>query len=134
MDSKKAILTINIIPRDLSVFADEKLLEQVMINLIKNSIEAIHQPGGEISVSACRTPQDTIRIQVKDNGIGMDANTLENIFVPAFTTKENGSGIGLPITRQIIQMHQGLIEVRTTPGVGTVFEIVIPQLPVIGNQ
>jgi two-component system nitrogen regulation sensor histidine kinase NtrY len=127
LDDKKAILTIYVNPRDLLVFADEKLLEQVIINLIKNSMEAIHQPGGEISVSARRTPQDTIIIRVKDNGSGMDANTLENIFVPAFTTKENGSGIGLSITRQIIQMHQGLIEVRSAPGAGTVIEIVIPQ-------
>jgi two-component system nitrogen regulation sensor histidine kinase NtrY len=127
IDDKKAILKINVIPGDLSVFADEKLLGQVMINLIKNAIESIHSPGGEISVNALRTPQNAIVIQVKDNGSGMDAYTLENIFVPAFTTKENGSGIGLSITRQIIQMHQGIIEVRSTPGVGTVFEIIFPQ-------
>lgn len=126
LDDKKTELKTSVIPADLSVFADEKLLEQGMINLIKNSLEAIHNPGGEIVVSARRT-KDTAIIQVKDNGTGMDSNILENIFVPAFTTKENGSGIGLPITRQIIQMHQGLIEVRSAPGVGTVFEIVIPQ-------
>ena len=127
LDDNKAVLKISVIPGDLSVFADEKLLEQVMINLIKNSIEAIHQPGGEIGVSACRSVQDSVIIQVKDNGSGMDANILENIFVPSFTTKENGSGIGLPISRQIIQMHQGIIEVRSTPGAGTLFEITIPQ-------
>jgi two-component system, NtrC family, nitrogen regulation sensor histidine kinase NtrY len=126
LDDKKAEFKTSVIPNDLSVFADEKLLEQGMINLIKNSLEAIHDPGGEIVVSA-RRMKDTAIIQVKDNGTGMDSNILENIFVPAFTTKENGSGIGLPITRQIIQMHQGLIEVRSAPGVGTVFEIVIPQ-------
>jgi two-component system, NtrC family, nitrogen regulation sensor histidine kinase NtrY len=124
---KRANLKISVIPGDLSVFADEKLLEQVMINLIKNSIESIHEPGGEISVNARGTQQDKIIIRIQDNGSGMDAYTLENIFVPAFTTKENGSGIGLSITRQIIQMHQGIIEVRSTPGVGTVFEITIPR-------
>jgi signal transduction histidine kinase len=67
-----------------------------------------------------------VLILVKDNGSGMDANTLENIFVPSFTTKENGSGIGLSITRQIIQMHQGLLEVHSVPGAGTFFEITIP--------
>jgi nitrogen fixation/metabolism regulation signal transduction histidine kinase len=132
LDHKKAIFRINLMPGDLSVFADEKLLEQVMINLIKNSLEAIHQPHSEISVSARRTLPDKILIQVKDGGTGMDANTLENIFIPAFTTKESGSGIGLSITRQIIQMHKGLIEVHSAPGAGTVFEITIPQGE--GNQ
>jgi len=127
LDDKKADLKIHVIPVDLSVFADEKLVEQVMINLIKNSIESIHRPGGEISVSARRTIRDAVIIQVRDNGSGMDANVMENIFIPAFTTKENGSGIGLSISRQIIQMHQGLIEVRSAPEVETVFEIVLPQ-------
>ncbi len=126
LEDKKANLTIRLIPDNLTLFADEKLLEQAMINLIKNSLEAIHQPEGEISVSA-RKANDAVIFQVKDNGSGMDGNILENIFVPAFTTKDNGSGIGLPITRQIIQMHQGLMEVRSTPGEGTLFEIIIPQ-------
>jgi two-component system, NtrC family, nitrogen regulation sensor histidine kinase NtrY len=127
VEDKGIDLRMNVIPGDLSLFADEMLLEQVLINLVKNSLEAIHRPDGEISVSAREMPQGKILIQVKDNGIGMDANTLENIFVPAFTTKENGSGIGLSISRQIIRMHQGLIEVRSAPGAGTVFEITIQQ-------
>jgi len=127
LEDKRAEMMIKVIPVDLPVFADEKLLEQAMINLVKNSLEAVPSRGGEISVSAHGTEQDSLVIRVKDNGSGMDAKTLENIFVPAFTTKENGSGIGLSITRQIIQMHQGLIEVRSTPGAGSLFEIVIPQ-------
>jgi two-component system, NtrC family, nitrogen regulation sensor histidine kinase NtrY len=126
-DDRGINLRMSAIPGDLTIIADEMLLEQVMINLVKNSLEAILGPGGEISVSACEMPEDKILIQVKDNGIGIDANILENIFVPAFTTKENGSGIGLSISRQIIRMHQGVIEVRSVPRGGTVFEITIPK-------
>jgi signal transduction histidine kinase len=110
----------------LIVRADEKLLEQVIINLIKNSLEAIHHPGGEIVVNAFRDPHNNYVIQVTDNGSGIDPVTMESIFVPSYTTKENGSGIGLSISRQIVQMHNGSISVRSEPGVETVFEIVIP--------
>jgi two-component system nitrogen regulation sensor histidine kinase NtrY len=116
----------DITPRNLTLNADEKLLEQVMINLVKNSLEAIEQPGGEILIKACRNSQKAIIIQVIDNGVGIDKTALESVFVPSYTTKENGSGIGLSITRQVVQLHNGTMEVRSTPGVETVVEIVLP--------
>lgn len=117
----------DITPRNLMLNADEKLLEQVMINLVKNSMEAIQHPGGEIFIKARRNSQNASVIQVIDNGLGIEKTALESIFVPSYSTKENGSGIGLSITRQIVQLHNGTIEVRSTPGVETVVEIVLPE-------
>jgi signal transduction histidine kinase len=65
-------------------------------------------------------------IQVCDNGIGIEQAAMDSVFVPSYTTKENGSGIGLSISRQIIQMHNGTISIKSEPGVETVAEIVLP--------
>jgi two-component system, NtrC family, nitrogen regulation sensor histidine kinase NtrY len=120
-------LKTDIVPENLMLHGDENLLEQVLINLVKNSIEALHDLSGEIFVTAYRTVQNETVIQVADNGTGIRKDNMDNIFIPAFTTKEKGSGIGLSIIRQIVQLHQGSIEVRSTPGVKTVFEIVLPE-------
>jgi two-component system, NtrC family, nitrogen regulation sensor histidine kinase NtrY len=128
LNSRNILLTFEIVPEDLILMADEKLLEQVMINLVKNSLEAIQTAEGKITLSAHDNQQDsTVILQVIDNGTGIDKDTMENIFIPAFTTKENGSGIGLSIIRQIVQLHHGLMEVRSTPSVKTVFEIILPK-------
>ena len=120
------LVKIEIVPEHLVLQGDEKLLQQVLINLVKNSTEALSDSAGEISISGYKNMQNRTVIQVTDNGTGIDKDTMDNIFIPAFTTKEKGSGIGLSIIRQIVQLHQGSIEVRSTPGVKTVFEIVIP--------
>jgi two-component system, NtrC family, nitrogen regulation sensor histidine kinase NtrY len=122
-------LKISLIPEDILVYGDEKLLEQVLINLVKNSIEALSAKYGEITINAFVNIQNKSVIQVTDNGTGMDKDTMENIFIPAFTTKEKGSGIGLSIIRQIVQLHRGSIEVRSDPGVKTLFEMVLPEKP-----
>jgi two-component system nitrogen regulation sensor histidine kinase NtrY len=120
-------LEVEIVPENLKLTADEKLMEQVLINLVKNSIEANLLPEGEITIKANRIPQNCLIIQVTDNGGGIDEMAIESIFVPSFTTKENGSGIGLSISRQIIQLHKGSISVKSEPGAETVFEILLPE-------
>ena len=106
---------------------DEKLLEQVLINLVKNSLEAIREPGGIIRIKAFTNNDNQRIIQVIDNGSGIEDSALEIIFVPSYTTKDQGSGIGLSITRQIVQLHKGTIKVRSTPGIETIFEIALPE-------
>lgn len=127
INARNVRLMIDIEPESLMLTADERLLEQVMINLVKNSLEALHDPGGEIIVSASSDLRHNVIIQVIDNGIGIESTDLGSVFVPSYTTKENGSGIGLSITRQIIHMHRGIISVKSVPGKETIFKIVLPE-------
>lgn len=114
-------ITARVEPEDLTLMADDKLLAQVFMNVVKNSIEAFGKcrKGDEILLNATKNPDGRIVLTVSDNGPGMDADTLEKIFVPFFTTKESGSGIGLSLSRQIIRIHNGNITCNSTPGEGT---------------
>jgi nitrogen fixation/metabolism regulation signal transduction histidine kinase len=125
-ESKDIRFRCDLNPADISVYGDMKLLEQVLINLIKNAIEAIHEPGKMIIIRADKDHDMNVIIRVIDTGAGIEKELLDSIFVPSFTTKENGSGLGLSITRQIIQQHKGTIEVRSEPGKETIFQIVLP--------
>jgi two-component system nitrogen regulation sensor histidine kinase NtrY len=124
--SRKISMNVRIVPENLTIRADEKLIGQVLINLVKNSIEAINRRDGEISINAFINANNTYVVRVIDNGIGIDPEAMESVFIPSYTTKENGSGIGLSISRQFIQMHNGTLTVRSTPGIETVFEIGLP--------
>jgi two-component system, NtrC family, nitrogen regulation sensor histidine kinase NtrY len=107
----------------LTVQADEELVEQVLINLVKNSIEALWEtPDGRIELSGKYTG-NTVLIEVADNGSGIIKEALNRVFVPFFTTKKTGSGIGLSLSRQIMQMHNGSLSVESEPGVRTVFKL-----------
>lgn len=123
----KPVIKTSVIPDDLSIMADDKLLAQVFINVIKNSMEAFSKSmqGGEISVYAVKNPDGRTVITVQDNGPGMDADTLEKVFVPFFTTKESGSGIGLSLSRQIIRIHNGTITCDSSVGAGATVTIVL---------
>jgi two-component system nitrogen regulation sensor histidine kinase NtrY len=117
----RPLFTSSVTSDDIILVADDKLLAQVFINIIKNSIEAFGdcEEDNFISMSADRDPDGRVLLIVKDNGPGMDGDTLEKIFVPFFTTKESGSGIGLSLSRQIIRLHNGNITCDSTPGKGT---------------
>lgn len=123
---RKITFKVILEPENLVVSADEKLLEQVFINVLKNALEAIRSPGGEIMLRAYSDRQYHVVIEISDNGIGIEDAALESVFIPSYTTKENGSGIGLSLSRQIIQLHGGTITVRSQPGVSTVFVITLP--------
>jgi nitrogen fixation/metabolism regulation signal transduction histidine kinase len=127
LNNRNIHLKADIKPENMLLTADEKLLEQVLINLVKNSLEAVHSHRGEIIIKAYKNSQKSCIIQVIDNGIGIDKEAIESVFVPSYTTKENGSGIGLSITRQIVQLHNGTINVKSAPGIETVFEIILPE-------
>ena len=110
------------------VFLDRIKMRQVIFNLIKNSCEAINQPGGKIIVNL--TPADSgICICIKDNGCGMTHKQTENIFHPFITYKPEGTGLGLAVTAEIISAHHGQIKVSSTPGQGSAFYIYLPASP-----
>jgi len=121
VNEKKPSIIAEVIPEDLTLMADDKLLAQVFLNVIKNSIEAFGNDKKriEIVLTAGKNPDGRIVLIIQDNGPGMDADTLEKIFVPFFTTKTTGSGIGLSLSRQIIRLHNGNITCDSTPGTGT---------------
>ena len=97
-------------PADLILYADENLISQVVINLLKNAIQAIgDQPDGCISIHACCNEVEEVIIEVKNNGPVILPEVAEHIFIPFFTTKEGGSGIGLSISRQIMRLSGGSI-------------------------
>ncbi len=100
--------------------ADRQMLEQVMINLVKNSVEALrNREDPEIELSCYRDADDHICLSVRDNGEGIQGDKLEQVFVPFFTTRKEGSGIGLSLCRQIIRSHKGRTHIESVPGEGT---------------
>ena len=109
---------------DFSVFADPSLMEQVLINLIKNASEARSKENSRVELRAYQTNERCI-IEVEDNGMGIENEALSKVFIPFFTTKKAGSGIGLSLSRQIVQMHGGEITVKSEINKGTTFRIVL---------
>lgn len=113
-------------PGDLLVRADSDLLEQALINLVRNAADAAAEgPQPHISVD-CRQEQESFIIDVRDNGPGLTAEQREQIFVPFFTTKPGGSGIGLSLARRIAQAHGGWITVFANEPRGSVFRLNLP--------
>jgi two-component system sensor histidine kinase PilS (NtrC family) len=109
----------------LEVSADPQKMRQVFWNLGINSIEAMPE-GGELIIST-RNMDRAVEITFKDFGAGIDKKNIEKIFYPFFTTKEQGTGLGLAIAYRIIEEHNGRINVNSSPGVGTIFEIILPK-------
>jgi nitrogen fixation/metabolism regulation signal transduction histidine kinase len=111
-------------PESLELTADPVLVEQVLINLILNAAEALQNVSQPIiSLSARMGERGRISIEVTDNGPGIPKEVQEKIFVPFFTTKPNGSGIGLSLSRQIMRLHGGLILLASDPGQRTTFSL-----------
>ena len=119
------------VPEDLSIVVDKQRMQQVLLNLIKNGIDAL-QGKGHIWISAlgtgCGTGLDEVEILIEDDGPGIDAEHVNRIFDPFFTTKDvgKGSGLGLFIVHDIIEWHGGSISVDSRPGLGTTFIIWLP--------
>lgn len=107
--------------------ADFSLIQQVLINVIKNSIQALEKVNNSTIKIEVFEKSDQINISVTDNGIGIPANEITKIFVPMYTTKENGSGIGLFLSQQIMQLHQGNILVKSEPNIETSFTLNFPK-------
>jgi signal transduction histidine kinase len=112
----------SIIPPDLKIKIDQELIEQVLINLIKNAIQALREePKKNIELSAFLKDNKHIIVSVKDNGPGIDEEAQSKIFIPFYTTKKSGSGIGLSLSKQIMRQHLGTISVKSKLNEGTEF-------------
>jgi signal transduction histidine kinase len=108
----------------LEVEIDPSLIEQVLINLVVNAKEALKdQPEARITLSGMVSTKGKILIKVADNGTGISGDILENIFIPFFSTKKTGSGIGLSLCKQIMMLHKGNITVHSVPGEGSIFTL-----------
>lgn len=117
-------IKLEVNPADLEISADKKQISQVLINLLKNAVEALQQTNeGTILLNANLDDNGRIQITVSDNGPGIPDDLIDKIFVPFYTTKESGSGIGLSLSRQIMLLHGGSLKVVSQPGVKTVFTL-----------
>jgi signal transduction histidine kinase len=141
------------VPDDIVIFADKQRMQQVFLNLIKNAVDAITSDEGAVTIKAekrramddvedekigiynylkyrgkCTLDQDTVDIEVRDNGTGIPLDLIPKVFDPFFTTKDvgKGSGLGLFIVHEIIEEHDGCIAVDSEPGRGTSFLIRLP--------
>jgi signal transduction histidine kinase len=104
-------------PLDLEILADKEQISQVLINLIKNSLEALKNLAeGKILLSGEINANGRVQISVSDNGPGISEDLMDKIFIPFFTTKESGSGVGLSLSRQIMMLHGGSLKVVSVPG------------------
>ena len=119
---KEIRLDISVYPEDLTIAADKNMIEQVVINLLKNAIQSFEETENkQITLKAFLTEKSRPVIAVRDNGTGIDPEALDKIFIPFFTTKKSGSGIGLSLSRQIMRQHGGTLTVKSTAGKGTEF-------------
>jgi len=119
-----AAIDIKLQPEILSITADEKLISQVLINIIRNAIQAFDSKENNlVKINAFQTTNDQTLIEIHDNGRGISEEVLEKIFIPFFTTRENGEGIGLSLSRQIMILHGGSINIKSNPETGTIVEL-----------
>jgi two-component system nitrogen regulation sensor histidine kinase NtrY len=120
--SDKTKLAISLSNPGLEIYADQNLISQVLINLLKNALEANEDnDSANVEITASEGFKNHPEICVIDNGPGISAENLDEIFVPFFTTRQSGSGIGLSISRQIMKVHGGNLKVRSVPNKETVF-------------
>jgi nitrogen fixation/metabolism regulation signal transduction histidine kinase len=122
-------IAIDVQPGDLILHADESLIGQVVLNLLKNAMQAIgrESPGGRISLKACCTDTESVLIEVSNNGPAIPPEEAKHIFIPFFTTKEGGSGIGLSVSRQIMRLSGGSIALKSAPAARqTTFVLTFP--------
>ncbi len=119
---KNISISISVEPANSTVHVDKTLIEQVLINLIKNAIQAFDdRVNPAISLASYVNEKGNVIISVKDNGTGIEPEALEKIFIPFFSTKKTGSGIGLSLSKQIMRQHEGNITVKSVLGEGTEF-------------
>lgn len=111
-------------PEDLEFYIDEKQIGQVLINLVKNALQSVeYADNGKVHVMAGIDTNGSKYIEILDNGPGISPEMMDEIFVPFFTTKSEGTGIGLSLSKRVMQLHGGNIQVRSIPKKETVFRL-----------
>ncbi|HJX15505.1 MAG TPA: ATP-binding protein, partial [Candidatus Deferrimicrobiaceae bacterium] len=126
---EKDVVLENLATRSFRVEGDAEQLKQVLWNLVRNAVQATPR-GGVITVdlfSQIRHRQQYVVITVSDTGKGIEPAIIGKIFNPFFTSKAEGTGLGLAISQRILHYHRGFIEVRSTPGTGSVFSVLLPE-------
>lgn len=127
LEKKGVEMDIVLKDTELKVCADISLIEQVLINLVTNAIDAVKDSGEkQITLTGSENDLKQVLIKVADTGSGMEKEVLENIFIPFFTTKKTGSGIGLSLCKEILLLHRGNIQVQSTHMYGTTFTLIFP--------
>ena len=116
----------NVAPDIPNIEADPGILRQALLNLAKNAVQAMSS-GGKLTISGQATKDGRVEIRVADTGVGIAPENLAKIFDLYFTTKSGGTGIGLSLVYRTVQLHNGDIDVESTPGVGTTFVIRMPK-------
>jgi len=121
-NAEKTELICKYLSEDQMLLADEQQITQVMINVVKNACQAVeNQEHGKVELISVQNKYGRKQIIVNDNGPGIADEHIDKVFIPFFTTKKNGSGIGLSLSRQIMQMHGGSLEVKSAPSKKTSF-------------
>ena len=122
-DAQKSRITITTASPNLTIRADTAQIEMVLLNLVKNAVESLEKTANPtVRIEAIADGPHVI-IRVLDNGPGIEPEALEQIFIPFYTTKKTGSGIGLSLSRQIMQLHGGQLTAESTPGQGSAFKL-----------
>lgn len=122
VEAKNITLLSSTEPESIELHVDEKLIEQVLINLVKNSVQALDGcVEGKIVIRGYYNKRGRPSIQVSDNGQGILKDVIDKVFIPFFTTKRSGSGIGLSLSRQILRLHGGSITAQSIPNQETIF-------------
>jgi PAS domain S-box-containing protein len=132
--SRKGVrLTLLLDEADPEAVCDATLLRQALLNLLRNSVDATVEGEGAIQMATRLRPQaeggSTVEISVEDNGCGIPRDLLERIYEPFFTTKKDGTGLGLALVQRAVEEHRGSIRCESLPGKGTIFRLVIPCAP-----
>lgn len=125
-DEVGCLLTLDIPVQPVMVVVDAPRLERAIANMLTNAIEASGKgQGSHISMVDAK---ERVSITIQDSGIGMDKETIKHIFIPFYTKKSTGTGLGMPIARKIIEGHKGNISIQSTPGKGTIVKIHLPKI------
>jgi two-component system sensor kinase FixL len=113
-------------PKAAFVFADKVQIQQVLLNLIRNAVEAMQESEArELTISTCQIDADTVEIAVSDTGTGISEEIADRLFHPFVTTKRHGMGVGLSISRTIVESHGGRLWVDSSPGLGSTFRLTL---------
>jgi len=111
------------------ILADRVQLQQVFMNLMLNALEAMKDGGGELRISSRPTPESQLQVCISDTGVGLPADNADQIFEAFHTTKPQGTGMGLAITRSIVEAHGGQIWATANSGAGATFHFTLPVRP-----
>jgi signal transduction histidine kinase len=125
-ETRNIVIKSECAPNRPEINADPGMLTQALLNLAINACQAM-QDGGTLRIACRPISRRRVEISVEDTGVGIPPENLSRIFDLYFTTKEKGSGIGLSMVYRIVQLHDGEVEVQSTPGRGTRFRLVFPQ-------